>query len=94
MPGARNTVHSHASPALTYVINGGDNCYSLLGEELLDGKIKDPERIDWVAGQLSITPPNLWHGHFNDGEEATLALVVQPAGLYYNDRAMNFILAE
>lgn len=94
MPGARNTVHAHASPALTYVINGGNNCFSLLGEPLVNGEIQNPARVDWVAGQLSITPPNLWHGHFNDGDEPILSLVIQPAGLYYNDRTMNFMFAD
>lgn len=94
MPGARNIVHAHSAPALSYVIIGGNNCYSLLGEELINGEIQEPDRIDWVAGQLSITPPNLWHGHFNDGDEPVLALVVQPAGLYYNGRTMNFAFAK
>ncbi len=94
MPGARNTVHAHAAPALTYVIHGGNNCFSLLGEPLVDGEIQDPARVDWADGQLSITPPNLWHGHFNDGDEPILSLVIQPAGLYYNDRTMNFIFAD
>jgi len=94
MPGARNTVHAHAAPALTYVIHGGSNCFSLLGEPLVNGEIEDPARIDWVDGQLSITPPNLWHGHFNDGDEPILSLVIQPAGLYYNDRTMNFQFAD
>ncbi|MBL4621223.1 MAG: hypothetical protein JKY89_02385 [Immundisolibacteraceae bacterium] len=94
MPGARNTVHAHTSPALTYVIHGGNNCFSLLGEPLVNGEIVDPARVDWVDGQLSITPPNLWHGHFNDGDEPILSLVIQPAGLYYNDRTMNFQFAD
>ena len=94
MPGARNTVHAHTAPALTYVIHGGNNCFSLLGEPLANGEIVDPARIDWVDGQLSITPPNLWHGHFNDGDEPILSLVIQPAGLYYNDRTMNFKFAD
>ncbi|HAC33216.1 MAG TPA: hypothetical protein DCF45_01725 [Gammaproteobacteria bacterium] len=94
MPGARNTVHAHAAPALTYVIHGGNNCYSLLGEPLVNGEIENPARVDWVDGQLSITPPNLWHGHFNDGDEPILSLVIQPAGLYYNDRTMNFQFAD
>ncbi len=93
MPGARNTVHGHAAPALTYVISGGNNCFSLLGETLVDGKIDNPARVDWVDGQLAITPPSLWHGHFNDGDQPILSLVVQPAGLYYNDRTMNFRFA-
>ncbi|RLA13471.1 MAG: hypothetical protein DRQ52_06175 [Gammaproteobacteria bacterium] len=94
MPGARNTIHAHAAPALTYVIHGGNNCFSLLGEPLVNGEIENPARVDWVDGQLSITPPNLWHGHFNNGDEPILSLVIQPAGLYYNDRTMNFLFAD
>ena len=94
MPGARNTVHAHAAPALTYVIDGGEQCYSLLGEVLINGEIQNPTRVEWQAGQLAITPPNLWHGHFNDGPKPVLSLVIQPAGLHYHNRTMNFQLAD
>ena len=43
---------------------------------------------------MSLTPPNLWHGHFNDGKTDILTLVVQLSGLYYNDRTMNFRFAR
>lgn len=95
MPGAENIVHSHSSPALTYVIAGGEGCYSLLGERLdAQGRIDQPRRIDWQAGQISLTPPVLWHGHFNHGQAPILALIVQVSGLYYHDRSMNFRFAH
>lgn len=93
-PGAANTVHGHASAAITYVIESNDASYSLLGETLQDGAIVDPLRVDWQPGQVSLTPPNLWHGHFNDGKTDILTLVVQLSGLYYNDRTMNFRFAR
>ncbi|HEX2795446.1 MAG TPA: hypothetical protein VHN38_00025 [Immundisolibacter sp.] len=93
-PGAANTVHGHASAAITYVIESNDASYSLLGETLQDGAIVDPLRVDWRPGQVSLTPPNLWHGHFNDGKTDILTLVVQLSGLYYNDRTMNFRFAR
>ncbi len=93
-PGAANTVHGHASAAITYVIESNDASYSLLGETLQDGAIVDPLRVDWHPGQVSLTPPNLWHGHFNDGKTDILTLVVQLSGLYYNDRTMNFRFAK
>lgn len=92
-PGAANTVHGHAAAAITYVIEGNDASYSLLGETLRDGAIVDPLRVDWQPGQVSLTPPNLWHGHFNDGRTDILTLVVQLSGVYYNDRTMNFRFA-
>lgn len=92
-PGAANTVHGHASAAITYVIESNDASYSLLGETVQNGAIVDPLRVDWHPGQVSLTPPNLWHGHFNDGATDILALVVQLSGLYYNDRTMNFRFA-
>ncbi len=95
LPGAANTVHSHTAPALTYVIQGGNNCYSLLGPTLDDSReIVEPVRVDWEDGQVSLTPPILWHGHFNNGDETILSLVIQLSGFYYNDRTMNFLLAD
>lgn len=93
-PGAANTVHAHAAAAITYVIESNDASYSLLGEVLRDGAIVDPLRVDWHPGQVSLTPPNLWHGHFNDGDSDILSLVVQLSGVYYNDRTMNFRFAQ
>lgn len=92
-PGAANTVHGHAAAAITYVIAANQASYSLLGATLKDGAIVDPLRVDWQPGQVSLTPPNLWHGHFNDGSTDILTLVVQLSGLYYNDRTMNFRFA-
>ena len=95
LPGAANTVHSHTAPALTYVIHGGNNCYSLLGPTLGESReIHEPVRVDWEDGQVSLTPPILWHGHFNNGDETILSLVIQLSGFYYNDRTMNFRLAD
>jgi len=93
-PGAANTVHGHASAAITYVIESNDASFSLLGDTLKDGAIVDALRVDWRPGQVSLTPPNLWHGHFNDGKTDILTLVVQLSGLYYNDRTMNFRFAK
>jgi len=94
-PGAANIVHAHSAGALTYVIDGNKNNISMLGAELNDDhEIIDPITVDWVNGQLSITPPNLWHGHQNNGDGPILSLVVQLAGFYYNERTMNFKFAK
>ena len=94
-PGAANIIHAHSAGALTYVIDGNKNNISMLGSELNDDhEIIDPITVDWVNGQLSITPPNLWHGHQNNGDGPILSLVVQLAGFYYNERTMNFKFAK
>jgi gentisate 1,2-dioxygenase len=93
MPGAANTVHAHAAAAITYVIEANERSYSLLGPQLDGPNIVNPQRVDWHAGQVSLTPPNLWHGHYNDGDTPILSLVVQLSGVYYNDRTMNFLFA-
>lgn len=92
-PGAANTVHSHAAAAITFVITANESSYSLLGEKVRGNAIVDPLRVDWYPGQVLITPPNLWHGHFNNGDTDILSLVVQLSGVYYNDRTMNFRFA-
>lgn len=94
LPGAANTVHAHAAAAITYVIEANPRSYSLLGPDLDGPNIVNPQRVDWQAGQVSLTPPNLWHGHFNDGATPVLSLVVQLSGVYYNDRTMNFLFAK
>ena len=94
MPGATNTIHAHAAAAVTYVIKGGPGAYSLLGVEAKNGEYVNPERVDWQDGQVSITPPNLWHSHYNDSDEPILSLVIQLSGTYYNDRTMNFLFCN
>lgn len=93
-PGATNTVHAHAAAAITYVIQSNPQSYSVLGEQVEGSEIVDGQRVDWHDGQVSITPPNLWHSHHNDGDSTILSLVVQLSGVYYNDRTMNFVFAE
>lgn len=94
MPGATNTIHAHAAAAITYVIKGGPGAYSLLGVEAEDGAYVNPERVDWRDGQVSLTPPNLWHSHYNDSDEPIISLVIQLSGAYYNDRTMNFMFSN
>lgn len=94
LPGATNTIHAHAAAAITYVIKGGPGAYSLLGREARDGEYLNPQRVDWRDGQVSITPPNLWHSHYNDSDQPILSLVIQLSGTYYNDRTMNFLFSN
>ena len=74
--------HRHQSVALDLIIDCKPGCYTLLGKELDDrGRIIDPERVDWKPASAFVTPPGLWHTHFNESGSAAYLLPIQDAGL-------------
>ena len=65
--GAIQLPHSHESVALDFIIDCRPGCYTLIGRDLDDdGKIISPQRADWEPGSAFVTPPGLWHAHFNE----------------------------
>jgi gentisate 1,2-dioxygenase len=74
--------HRHQSVALDLIIDCKPGCYTLLGKDLDDrGRIIDPERVDWKPASAFVTPPGLWHTHFNESGTAAYLLPIQDAGL-------------
>ena len=49
-----------AAAAITYVIEGNEASYSLLGQTLRDGAIVDPVRVDWRPGLSASRPFRPW----------------------------------
>jgi gentisate 1,2-dioxygenase len=74
--------HRHQSVALDLIIDCKPGCYTLIGKDLDDhGRIIDPERVDWKPASAFVTPPSLWHTHFNESGTAAYLLPIQDAGL-------------
>jgi gentisate 1,2-dioxygenase len=74
--------HRHQSVALDLIIDCKPGCYTLIGKDLDDhGRIIDPERVDWKSASAFVTPPSLWHTHFNESGTAAYLLPIQDAGL-------------
>lgn len=80
--GATQMPHRHQSVALDLIISCEPNCYTLVGTRLdANGTICSPERIDWQAGGVFITPPGHWHAHVNESQRPAYLLPIQDAGL-------------
>ena len=74
--------HRHQSVALDLIIDCKPGCYTLIGKDLdYHGRIIDPERVDWKPASAFVTPPSLWHTHFNESGTAAYLLPIQDAGL-------------
>jgi gentisate 1,2-dioxygenase len=74
--------HRHQSVALDLIISCRPGCYTLVGAELdADGCIISPERVDWKTASAFVTPPGLWHAHYNESGTPAYLLPIQDAGL-------------
>jgi gentisate 1,2-dioxygenase len=74
--------HRHQSVALDLILDAEPGCYTLLGTRLDErGDILDPVRVDWEAGGAFVTPPGMWHAHFNESGAPAHLIPVQDAGL-------------
>ncbi|HXO51404.1 MAG TPA: cupin [Mycobacterium sp.] len=74
--------HRHQSVALDLILDAKPGCYTLLGTRLDEhGDILNPTRVDWEAGGAFVTPPGLWHAHFNESGAPAHLIPVQDAGL-------------
>jgi gentisate 1,2-dioxygenase len=73
--------HRHQSVALDLILDAQPGCYTLLGTRVEHGTIIDPIRVDWQAGGAFVTPPGMWHAHFNESGAPAHLIPVQDAGL-------------
>ncbi len=81
-PGATQPPHRHQSVALDLIIDCDPGCYTLVGTDLdAEGNIRNPQRIDWQAGGVFVTPPGHWHAHVNASSRVAHLLPIQDAGL-------------
>jgi gentisate 1,2-dioxygenase len=75
--------HRHESVALDFIIDCRPGCYTLIGRDLdAEGNILHPRRADWEPGSAFVTPPGLWHAHFNESGAPAHLIPIQDAGLH------------
>ncbi len=80
--GAVQRPHRHQSVALDLIIDCQPGCYTLVGADVDDhGQIVDPVRVDWEPAGAFVTPPGMWHAHFNESDRPAHLFPVQDAGL-------------
>jgi gentisate 1,2-dioxygenase len=92
--GAVQRPHRHQSVALDLIIEAEPGCYSLVGHTLDDaGEIVDPIRVDWESGGAFVTPPGMWHAHFNESGVPARLLPIQDAGLHTYLRSLDIRFA-
>jgi len=86
--------HRHQSVALDLIVDCEPGCFTLVGSRLDDdGRIVDPERIDWESGGAFVTPPGLWHAHHNESGADAHLLPIQDAGLHTYLRSLDIRFA-
>ena len=92
--GASQPPHRHQSVALDLIVDCPPGCYTLVGTELDPaGQIHNPQRIDWEAGGVFVTPPGHWHAHVNTSDRAARLLPIQDAGLHTYLRSLDIRFA-
>ena len=79
--GQEQLPHRHQSVALDLILDAAPGCYTLLGTRVENGEIADPIRVDWEAGGAFVTPPGMWHAHFNESGAPAHLIPIQDAGL-------------
>ena len=57
LPGEKARTHRHSANALRLIMDGADDCYTVV----------NGVRIDMKPGEVLLTPGNCWHGHGNEG---------------------------
>lgn len=92
--GAVQRPHRHQSVALDLVVACQPGCYTLIGRSIdASGEIVDPTRVDWEPHGAFVTPPGLWHAHYNESSEAAWFVPVQDAGLHTYLRSLDIRFA-
>jgi len=87
--------HRHQSVALDLILDAEPGCYTLLGTRLnARGDIVNPTRVDWEAGGAFVTPPGLWHAHFNESGAPAHLIPVQDAGLQTYLRSLDIRFSD
>lgn len=94
-PDQEQRPHRHQSVALDLILDAQPGCYTLLGTRLNDrGDIVNPTRVDWEPGGAFVTPPGLWHAHFNESGAPAHLIPVQDAGLQTYLRSLDIRFSD
>jgi gentisate 1,2-dioxygenase len=93
--GQEQRPHRHQSVALDLILDALPGCYTLLGTRLDDrGNIADPARVDWEPGGAFVTPPGMWHAHYNQSGAPAHLIPVQDAGLQTYLRSLDIRFSD
>jgi gentisate 1,2-dioxygenase len=94
-PNQEQRPHRHQSVALDLIIDAKPGCYTLLGTRLNErGDIVNPTRVDWESGGAFVTPPGLWHAHFNESDAPAHLIPIQDAGLQTYLRSLDIRFSD
>ena len=94
-PDQEQRPHRHQSVALDLILDAEPGCYTLLGTRLDErGNIVNPTRVDWEAGGAFVTPPGLWHAHFNESGAPAYLIPIQDAGLQTYLRSLDIRFSD
>ena len=94
-PDQQQRPHRHQSVALDLILDAEPGCYTLLGTRLDErGNIVNPTRVDWEAGGAFVTPPGLWHAHFNESGAPAHLIPIQDAGLQTYLRSLDIRFSD
>jgi gentisate 1,2-dioxygenase len=94
-PDQEQRPHRHQSVALDLILDAKPGCYTLLGTRLNErGDIINPTRVDWEAGGAFVTPPGLWHAHFNESGAPAHLIPIQDAGLQTYLRSLDIRFSD
>jgi gentisate 1,2-dioxygenase len=94
-PNQEQRPHRHQSVALDLILDAKPGCYTLLGTRLdKRGDIVNPTRVDWDAGGAFVTPPGLWHAHFNESGAPAHLIPIQDAGLQTYLRSLDIRFSD
>lgn len=86
--------HRHQSVALDLIVECEPGCYTMVGRSIdAQGDVVDPTRVDWEAGGAFVTPPGLWHAHFNESGAPARLIPIQDAGLHTYLRSLDIRFA-
>jgi hypothetical protein len=92
--GAVQRPHRHQSVALDLVGDCKPGCYTLVGRSVdEDGEIIDPIRVNWEPHSAFVTPPGMWHAHYNESGEQAWIIPIQDAGLQTYLRSLDIRFA-
>lgn len=94
-PSQEQRPHRHQSVALDLIVDAQPGCYTLLGTRLDErGEIVNPTRVDWVPGGAFVTPPGMWHAHFNESKAPAHLIPIQDAGLQTYLRSLDIRFSD
>jgi gentisate 1,2-dioxygenase len=94
-PDQEQRPHRHQSVALDLILDAEPGCYTLLGTRLDErGDIINPTRVNWEAGGAFVTPPGLWHAHFNESGAPAHLIPIQDAGLQTYLRSLDIRFSD